>query len=90
MELARKVVGGIAVSLMLSACGPGAMEPAPTVEYYRAHADEREAQMKVCANDPGTAAGNAACTNALEATQLEKNDNLRGLPPMGLPSEKAN
>jgi hypothetical protein len=79
-------IGSIAVlALWQAACVP---KPAPTVDYYRAHAQEREAQMKRCANDPGSIGSSPACTNALQANELEKPDSIRTLPPMGLPMKK--
>jgi hypothetical protein len=58
---------------------------APTVEYYRSHADERQAQLSGCANDPGSSANDAACVNAREAERLESIGSLRNLPSLGLP-----
>lgn len=63
-------------------------QAAPTVEYYRSHADERQAQLAKCANDPGSLKDTAACVNALQAADLEKRDSLRSLPPMGLQQER--
>lgn len=84
MASAGRMMGGIAVSLMLSACGPGTVEPVPTVDYYRAHAEEREAQIKKCANSPGTDAQIPACVNAKAAARIEGIGRLRDLPPLGL------
>ena len=78
----------VASAMWLAACSPHAVTPAPTVDYYRAHADEREAQMRKCASDPGALAKTAECENALQANNLEKRDSLRQLPPMNLPTGK--
>jgi hypothetical protein len=62
-------------------------EAAPTVEYFRAHPKERAAQLKQCADDPGSLQDSARCVNALQAKELERKDSLRTLPSMGLPQE---
>jgi len=75
---------GLVVTLGAAACAPSP-EPAPTVEYYRAHRAEREAQLDQCRNDPGRLAQTARCQNAKAAARLEDVGSLRQLPPMGLP-----
>jgi hypothetical protein len=73
------------VSVMLAAgC---VQETAPTVAYFRAHEDERKAQLARCASDPGSLANSPGCVNAREAADLERRDSLRDLPSMGLPRE---
>ena len=70
------------VSIMLAAgC---VQETAPTVEYFRAHEDERKAQLARCASDPGSLAESPGCVNAQQAADLERRDSLRDLPSMGL------
>lgn len=73
------------VSIMLAAgC---VQETAPTVEYFRAHENERKAQLVQCASDPGSLAESPGCVNAQQAADLERRDSLRDLPSMGLPRE---
>lgn len=76
------VTVGAAVS-----CAP-APEQATTVTYYREHADERDAQIKKCADDPGSRGNQPDCVNAREAARLEGIGSQRDLPPMDLPAEK--
>jgi len=59
-------------------------ESAPTVEYFRAHQQERMAQLARCANDPGSLKDSPMCVNAQQAADLERHDSLRDLPSMGL------
>ncbi len=56
-----------------------------TVDYYRAHAAERAATLRTCANDPGDLRDSPNCTNALEAARVEDVGSLKSLPPLGLP-----
>jgi hypothetical protein len=79
-RLNRSAVFTFAV-MLCAGCVPKA---APTVEYFRAHQDERVAQLQRCANDPGSLAASPACVNALQAADLERHDSLRDLPSMGL------
>ena len=74
-----------AVFLCLGLATGCVQEPAPTVEYFRAHPQERAAQLKQCADDPGSLQDSARCVNALQAKELERKDSLRTLPSMGLP-----
>lgn len=55
-----------------------------TVDYYRAHPDERREKVSACANDPGALRDDPLCVNAREAEALESVGSLRSLPPMGL------
>jgi hypothetical protein len=57
-----------------------------TVDYYRAHAVERAATLRTCANDPGDLRDSPNCVNAREAARVEDVGSLRSLPPMGLPA----
>jgi hypothetical protein len=58
---------------------------APTVTYFREHADERRDQMRRCEDDPGTLGQTPACINAGQATAIEDVGSFRNLPPLGLP-----
>lgn len=58
---------------------------AHTVDYYRAHADERRVRVRDCVNDPGTEGRSPDCINALEADRLEGIGSFRELAPMQLP-----
>ena len=79
-RLNRSAVLALAVML-----GAGCVQKAaPTVEYFRAHEQDRIAQLQRCANDPGSLAASPACVNALQAADLERHDSLRDLPSMGL------
>ena len=76
------VTVGAAVS-----CAP-APDQAKTVSYYREHAEEREASLRKCADDPGSLGRQPDCVNAREAARLEGVGSLRELPPMELPAER--
>jgi hypothetical protein len=67
------------------ACAPAPDRAHFTVEYYRAHADERNGMIAQCANDPGTRAAEPDCVNAREAARIEGVGSLQRLPPLGLP-----
>jgi hypothetical protein len=75
-------------------CMRGPEVKAPTVEYFRAHAAERQAQLRECTSDPGSLNQTNQCVNAREAERAEGVGSLRDLPSMGLsaaddsPSEK--
>ena len=77
--------GGLPVFVALALCGCAkAPEPALTVSYYRAHAEERHAMVERCAEDPGTLGGKPNCVNATRAAALEDIGSFSKLPPMGL------
>lgn len=76
------VTVGAAVS-----CAP-APDQASTVTFYREHADERDAQLKKCTDDPGSLGHQPACVNAREAARLEGIGSQRDLPPLDLPAER--
>ena len=79
---------GIVVTVSAAvSCAP-APDPANTVTYYREHADERDAALKRCADDPGSLGKQPDCVNAREASRLEGVGSLRELPPLDLPAEK--
>ena len=76
------VTVGAAVS-----CAP-APDPANTVTFYREHAEERDAALKRCADDPGSLGHKPDCVNAREAARLEGVGSLRDLRPLDLPVER--
>lgn len=59
-------------------------EPAPTVEHFRTHPDERAVQIGRCTNEKGQLQDTPVCVNAREAERLESLGRLRDLPPLGL------
>ena len=77
---------GVAVALLClaNACTKTEEESAQTVQYYRAHSDERHALVQDCANDPARARNRPACINARAAEARESIGSLKDLPPMGL------
>jgi hypothetical protein len=77
-------MSGIAALLALAACNRSP-DATLTVQYYRAHAAERESMVRACVDDPGQLRNSPSCVNAREAARLENIGSLRGLPPMGLP-----
>jgi hypothetical protein len=85
-----KTLDRSAVLVLVSVLAAGCVQKsAPTVEYFRAHREERVAQLARCANDPGSLATTPACVNAQQAADLEQRDSLRNLPSMGLKPEGA-
>lgn len=54
-----------AAGFAISGCSPA--EPTKTVDYYKAHPDERKAKLKECANNPGEKASEPNCVNAEQA-----------------------
>jgi hypothetical protein len=76
------VTVGAAVS-----CAP-APDRANTVTYYREHAEERDATLKRCADDPGALRHQPDCVNAREAARVEGIGSQRELPPLNLPAEE--
>jgi hypothetical protein len=78
---------GIVVTVSAAvSCAP-VPDQANTVTYYRAHATERDAQLKKCVDDPGSIGRTPDCVNAREAARLEGIGSQRNLPPLNLPSE---
>jgi hypothetical protein len=78
---------GVVVLLGAVACSPSSPPPSSlTVDYYRTHAEEREAELARCGNDPGGLGLTPACVNVREAARIEGVGSLRDLPPMGLPT----
>jgi len=67
--------------MLCAGCVPKAT---PTVEYFRAHQDERVAQLHRCSNEAARSQGDPACVNAREAERIESVGSLRDLPPVGL------
>jgi hypothetical protein len=87
---AQRVRIGLGIVVTVSAavsCAP-APDQANSVTYYREHADEREAALKICADDPGSLSQQADCVNAREAARLEGIGSQRELPPLNLPTEE--
>ena len=86
-QCVRYCVGIVVTVGAAVSCAP-APDPANTVSYYREHADERDAALKRCADDPGSLGKQPDCVNAREASRLEGIGSLRELPPLDLPAEK--
>ena len=59
-------------------------EPARAVTWFQQHAEEREATVSRCADDPGRLSQTANCVNARQAESIEGVGSLRKLPPLGL------
>jgi hypothetical protein len=76
---------GLLMALLLAGCNRSPDDTRLTVEYFRAHAAERQATLRECANDPGNLRNSPVCVNAREAARIEDVGSLRDLPPMGLP-----
>jgi hypothetical protein len=74
---------------VMPGCSRSPEAPARTVEYYRAHGEEREAMLAKCGNDPGTLGRAPNCVNAREAARREGIGSLRDLPPLDLPGGQA-
>lgn len=74
------------VLLGAAACSPAPTASSLTVDYYRAHSAERDAELALCGNDPGSLGLTPACVNAREAARIQGVGSLRALPPMGLPT----
>lgn len=81
-----KVANRSALSMVSVMLAVGCVqETAPTVEYFRAHEDERKSQLHHCSNEAAGAQTDPFCINAREAERLESIGQLRDLPPVGLP-----
>lgn len=78
---------GIVVTISAAACAPSPDQPRFTVDYYRAHAPEREAKLAACENDRGGLGRTPDCANAREAARIEGVGSLRDLPPLDLPTD---
>ncbi len=74
----------LTISLAISSCSRGPEETVQTVDYYRAHPEERQKLLAQCTNDPGRLGDKPACINAKQAEGLEGIGSMRSLPPMGL------
>lgn len=81
MKLIDQTLATMFAAVMAAGC---VRQPAPTVEYFRAHQDERVAQLARCANEAARSKGDPACVNAREAERLESIGTLRDMPPIGL------
>jgi hypothetical protein len=77
------------MTLLLAGCNRSPDNTRLTVEYFRAHAAERQATLIECANDTGTLRNSPVCADAREAARIEDVGSLRNLPPMGLPAAPA-
>jgi hypothetical protein len=75
--------------IALLGCDGGPQGEAPTVDWYREHASERDHQVQVCSSDPAAHKESELCLNALRAAELESVGSLRNLPSMGLSPPKA-
>ena len=73
-----------ALALVVAFAAGCVQKSAPTVEYFRAHKDERGVELVRCGNDAAGSKRDAACVNAREAERLESIGSLRDLPPAGL------
>jgi hypothetical protein len=67
----------------VTACAP-APDATHTVDYYRAHAQERAQLLSRCDNDPGGLGRQPNCVNGQQAERVEGVGSLKSLPPMGL------
>jgi hypothetical protein len=84
-----KSTGLVLLTLVACACSRGPQEEAThTVDYYRSHAEMREAKLRDCSNDPGSLGDSPNCVNVRRAEELESLGSLRKLPPMGLSNGK--
>lgn len=83
----RTSLGTVVTLWAAVACAP-APEVMP-VSYYRAHLDERDAQLKACAENPGALRDTPNCINARESLRGDGGTSLRDLPPMDLPVDGA-
>jgi hypothetical protein len=86
-QCVRKCLGIVVTVSAAVSCAP-APDRANTVAYYREHAEERDAQLKKCTDDPGSLGHQPDCVNAREATRLEGIGSQRELPPLDLPVER--
>jgi len=67
------------------ACAPAPPPAEYDVAYFRQHASERDRQLAVCANNPGSLGNHPDCINAREAARIEGVGSLQALPTMELP-----
>lgn len=80
-----KLVKRSAVIVVTAVVGAGCVQQTPpTVEYFRAHPEERVAQLNRCTNDASHSKSDPACVNARDAERLDSVGTLRDLPPVGL------
>jgi hypothetical protein len=77
-----RILFGTVVTLGTAACAP-APNPHP-VSWYREHEVERQAQLRVCQEQPGELRATPVCVNALTAERAESLGSLRQLPSLGL------
>lgn len=72
------------LALVTAGCGSSSA-PARTVSYFQAHAEEREAVFKRCADDPGTLGKTPECVNASQAEAIAGIGSFSHLTPMHFP-----
>ncbi|WP_299205391.1 EexN family lipoprotein [uncultured Amphritea sp.] len=73
ISCARKIALMVLVSFALTGCfdkGPDT-GPLKTVDWYKAHDDERQKILKLCSNNPGELEDDANCINALQAERAQ-------------------
>jgi hypothetical protein len=82
---------GIVVTVVSAAgCAPVPDQATHTVEYYGSHAQERQAMLDRCANNPGELAQKPDCVNARAAARQTGVGSLQELPPLQLPASTPN
>lgn len=57
----------VAGTALLSACNEEAKKEVKTVQWYTEHPQERAAQLKICANNPGQLKEDPNCINAKQS-----------------------
>lgn len=78
----KKLITFLFAAVILVGCGENT--PVQTVDWYKAHAEEREEMIAKCKSNPGELAASANCINAQQA-QVGKDLSRRGylkLPPV--------
>lgn len=57
----------VAGAALLSACNEETKKEVKTVQWYTEHPQERAAQLKICANNPGQLKDDPNCINAKQS-----------------------
>ncbi|MDP8984136.1 MAG: EexN family lipoprotein [Pseudomonadota bacterium] len=78
-------LGFVVTAISAVGCAPVPDRSTQTVDYYTGHAQERQAMLKECTNNPGDLANSPNCINAMVAARLAGQGSLRTLPPLQLP-----
>jgi hypothetical protein len=78
---------GVVVTIGSAACAPSPDPSTFTVEYFRAHPQEREQTLATCENDPGGIGREPACVNARAAERIEGIGSMRDRRPLDLPTD---